>query len=130
MVGLDSEEEFEEVGSQGGNNRQNASPAPLNGLPDDRIPVVVISLCRDQYREGLKEKELDNIILKNRVSFSDVIDNPSLLEHPNIMFFADRVPISFEEATQRIVEMAKEVDRMNVVASTSSRVRFEPLDEA
>lgn len=98
-------------------------------MPDDRIPVVVISLCRDQYREGLKEKELDNIILKNRVSFSDVIDNPSLLEHPNIMFFADRVPISFEEATQRIVEMAKEVDRMNVVASTSSRVRVGPLHD-
>ena len=84
--------------------------------------MVVISLCRDQYKEGMKEKDLDSIILKNRVSFSDVIESPSLLEHPHVMFFADRGPISFDEAITRIVEMAKEVDRMNMVASTSSKV--------
>ena len=53
----------------------------------DPVPVVIISLCRDQYRENMKEKDLDHIIMNNRVSYSDVFENPSLLEHPNVDFF-------------------------------------------
>lgn len=52
------------------------------------VPVVIISLCRDQYREDMKEKELDRIIMNNRVSYSDIFENPSLLEHPNVFSFA------------------------------------------
>lgn len=51
------------------------------------VPVVIISLCRDQYREDMKEKELDRIIMNNRVSYSDIFENPSLLEHPNVFSF-------------------------------------------
>ena len=58
------------------------SPPPLTD--ELHVPAVMISLCRDQYREGMKEKDLDEIILSNRVSFSDIIDNPSLLGHPNV----------------------------------------------
>ena len=96
--------------------------SPPSSPEPDRISVVVVSLCRDQYREGMKAKALDDIIMKNRVSFSDIADNPSLLEHPNIMFFADRTPISLEEAVTRIMDMAKEADKLNMVSSTTSQV--------
>ena len=52
---------------------------------ESHIPMVIISLCRDQYRENMKEKDLDHIIMNNRVSYSDVFENPSLLEHPNVV---------------------------------------------
>ena len=55
---------------------------PASDMP---VPVVIISLCRDQYRENMKEKDLDHIIMNNRISYSDVFDNPSLLEHPNVV---------------------------------------------
>lgn len=98
------------------------SQSPAAPTESERISVVVISLCRDQYHEGMKEKALDEIILKNRVSFSDIADNPSLLEHPNVMFFADRKPISLEEAVSRIMDMAREADKLNMISSTTSQV--------
>lgn len=54
---------------------------------DTHVPQVIISLCRDQYHDGMSDKELDHIIMKNRVSFSDIFENPSLLEHPNVSTF-------------------------------------------
>lgn len=38
------------------------------------------------------------------------------------MFFSDRKPITLEAAATRIVEMAKEADRLNVVSSRTSQV--------
>ena len=37
------------------------------------------------------------------------------------MFFSDRQPISLEEACERIIAMAREADRVNVVSATTSR---------
>ena len=39
------------------------------------------------------------------------------------MFFSDRQPISLEEACARIIAMAREADRVNVVSATTSRDR-------
>ena len=50
------------------------------------VPIVQISLCREQYRENMKEKELQAIIMNNRVSYSELFENPSLLEHPSVSF--------------------------------------------
>ena len=38
------------------------------------------------------------------------------------MFFSDRQPISLEEADNRIIEMAKEADHINVITARSSQV--------
>ena len=81
----------------------------------------------------MSDKDIDYVIMKNRVSFSDIFENPSLLEHPNVstflylfniqvMFFSDRKPISLEEAAHRIIEMAKEADHINVITARSSQV--------
>lgn len=71
--------EEEEIDSD---TQEFQSPPP----GDLHIPVVIISLCRDQYRENMKEKDLDHIIMNNRISYSDIFENPSLLEHPNVSF--------------------------------------------
>ena len=35
----------------------------------------------------MSDKDIDYVIMKNRVSFSDIFENPSLLEHPNVSTF-------------------------------------------
>lgn len=124
MLSEEAAEEDEEVASVGvwGAGEAQGSQSPTAQAEAEHISVVVISLCRDQYHEGMKEKALDEIILKNRVSFSDIADNPSLLEHPNVMFFADRKPISLEEAVSLIMDMAREADKLNMISSTTSQV--------